>query len=235
MRILVIGSCTKSKQDDGCPVSLRLTETDFASADRLRAREEELSRWLRPAAEMYTGRQHTQMMDGVRALRTSFGQEVCQVAIASAGYGVLSEETQIAPYDFTFHGMQKPRIKERGKRLGIPETIRQTIVGHRLIFVLLGDDYLLSLRPPLSPSHNQKIIAFGSAKLRYVPHADVVVLPADKEAAREFRDGITTVKGKMFYLFAKGLVQEPNIWDALLRDATPETVLNLIRSGSRIP
>ena len=232
MRILVVGSCTKSKLDDGCPANLRLTETDFEEAGRLDARERELSNWLRPASEMYTGRQHTQMMDGIRALRSSFGQEVCQVAIVSAGYGVLSEEVPIAPYDVTFHGEPKPAIRLRGERLKIPEDLRKVIAGHRLVFLLLGDDYLRSIRPPLIPADGQKIIAFGSAKLRHVPDSDVVVIPAEKEAAREFRDGITTVKGRMFYLFARGLVQKPDKWEELLHDRTPETVLSLIRSGS---
>jgi hypothetical protein len=234
MRTLVIGSCTKSKQDGGCPVSLRLTEADFEETGRLRAREKELSKWLLPAAEMYTGRQHTQMMDGVRTLRSAFGYEACQVAIVSAGYGVLAEETQIAPYDITFHGMRKPTVRLRGERLGIPENIRTSIAGHSLIFLLLGDDYLLSICPPLIPADGQKLIAFGSAKLRDVPGSDVVVVPAEKEAAREFRDGITTVKGKMFNLLAKGLAQEPSMWKELLCDRTPETVFSLMKRGSGI-
>lgn len=233
MRILVIGSCTKSKQDDDCPVGLRLTEADFEDADRLRAREQQLTKWLRPAAEMYKGRQHAQMMDGVRTLRSAFGYETYQVAIVSAGYGVLAEERPISPYDITFHGMRKSTVRFRGERLGIPENIRKSIAGHGLVFLLLGDDYLLSIRPPLIPANGQKIIAFGSAKLRDVQGSDVVVVPAEKEAAREFRDGITTVKGKMFKLLAKGLAQEPSMWDELLCDRTPETVFTLMRMGNR--
>ena len=60
MRMLVIGSCTKSKLDFDCPPAIRLSEADFADQFRLRRRQQELQRWLRPAGEMYTGRQHTQ-------------------------------------------------------------------------------------------------------------------------------------------------------------------------------
>lgn len=122
MRILVIGSCTKSKDDADCPASVRLTVDDFDDKARLRVREQELSRWLRPAAEMYTGRQHTQMMDGVRTLRSAFGSDACDVAILSAGYGLLAEQTPISPYDITFHGMGKPLIRARGEKLGITAT-----------------------------------------------------------------------------------------------------------------
>jgi hypothetical protein len=183
---------------------------------------------------MYTGRQHTQMMDGVRALRSTFGHAVCEVAIVSAGYGVLAEETPIVPYDITFHGMSKPSIKVRGERLGIPGSIRKSIAGHRIDFLLLGDDYLRSIRPPLVPEPGQKIIAFGSSKFREVPGFEVVVVPAEKEAAYEFRDGITTLKGRMFFLLARGLVGEPEMWNELIRDRTPQTALRLMRRGIRI-
>lgn len=229
--MLVIGSCTKSKRDTGCPLALRLTDADFEDASKLRTRELELAKWICPAAEMYTGRQHIQMMDGVQLLRSSFGPETCQVAIVSAGYGVLAEETAIGPYDITFRGMSKPFIRLRGERLGIPEGIRKIIGEHGIVFLLLGDDYLLSVRPPLVPLDGQKFIAFGSPKLRRVPGRDVVVVSAEKESAREFREGITAVKGKMFYLLAKGLQQKPEMWDALLLDRTPKTILNLMREG----
>jgi hypothetical protein len=172
------------------------------------------------------------MMAGVKLLRSSFGPDACHVAIVSAGYGLLAEETPIAPYDITFHGMGKPRIRARGERLGIPNAIRQTLSGYTLAFILLGDDYLLSARPPLVPLDGQKLLAFGSDKLRRVSGSDVVIVPAEKDAAREFRDGITTLKGKMFHLFAKGLVREPRMWDELVRDWTPKTVLTLIRIGA---
>jgi hypothetical protein len=231
VRMLVIGSCTKSKQDADCPPALRLKDVDFLDPARLRSREQELVKWLRPAAEMYTGRQHTQMMDGVKVLRSSFGPDACQVAIVSAGYGVLSEQTAIGPYDITFHGMKKSLIRLSGERLGIPEGIRKIIDEHTLVFLLLGDDYLLSARPPLIPSDGQKLVAFGSPKLRQVPGCDVVVVPAEKDSAREFHDGITTVKGKMFNCFTKGLQRKPEMLDALLRDQTPQTILTLIKEG----
>lgn len=98
---------------------------------------------------------------------------------------------------------------------------------------MLGDDYLLSIRPPLSPADGQKIIAFGSNKFWRVPGLDVVTVPAGEESAAEFHDRYTALKGKMFYFLAKGLVQEPSMWDALVRDRTPETVLTLIRRGGR--
>jgi len=48
MRMLVIGSCTKSKLGEDCQVAVRLTEADFEDKARLRAREEQLAKWLFP-------------------------------------------------------------------------------------------------------------------------------------------------------------------------------------------
>jgi hypothetical protein len=56
------------------------------SKSRLRAREQEIGKWLHPAADMYTGRRHTQIMDAVRILRSVSGQTSCHSAIVSAGY-----------------------------------------------------------------------------------------------------------------------------------------------------
>jgi hypothetical protein len=234
MKMLVIGSCTKSKHDSECPKHSRLSLADLEDPLRLRVRQQELAKWLRPAAEMYTGRQHTQMMDGVRLIRSAFGSAVCDVVIVSAGYGLLAERTRVAPYDITFHGKSKTLIRARGERMGIPKAVRHALTGYSVAFVLLGDDYLLSVSPPLAPLGYQKLIAFGSPKLRQVLGRDVVVVPAGTEAARQFRDGVTTLKGRMFHLLAKGLIREPEMWNELLRDQTPQTVLTLIRLGMQI-
>jgi hypothetical protein len=85
MKMLVIGSCTKSKHASECSKHLRLSSNDLEDPLRLRVREQELAKWLRAAGEMYIGRQHTQMMDSVRLVRSVFGSDACDVAIISAG------------------------------------------------------------------------------------------------------------------------------------------------------
>jgi hypothetical protein len=233
MKILVIGSCTGLKDDLGCPETAKLTEADFDDAVRLRAREKELFRRLRPAAEMYKGRQHTQMMDGVNILRSSFGHDACDVAIVSAGYGLISERRPIAPYDLTFQGMKKPLIKARGQKLGIPQAIRKAVAGYPVVFLLLGDDYLRSAQPPLNPGDSKKFIAFGSPKLRHVDGANVVVIPAAQKEATQFSDGVVTLKGRLFHLVAAGLKQQPKMWAEVVEDRTPNTLLALMRLGSQ--
>ena len=233
MKILVIGSCTGAKDDAACPTEAKLTVADFDDAVRLRRREKEASKWLRPASKMYTGRQHTQMMDGVRLMRSTFGADACDVAILSAGYGLISENRPIAPYDITFQGMAKPLIKARGEKLGVPGTLRKLIADYPIVFFLLGDSYLLSAQPPLVPTGKQRFVAFGSPKLRIAPGCDVIIIPSAQKEATQFGDGVVTLKGRMLHLLAAGLKQKPKMLDEVVRDRTTTTVLALMQAGKQ--
>jgi hypothetical protein len=182
---------------------------------------------------MYLGRQHMQMMDGVRLLRSTFGSAACDVAILSAGYGLISENRAIGPYDITFQDIPKPLIKARGEKLEIPDAIRKQVAGYPIVFFLLGDDYLRSAQPPLIPSAKQRFVAFGSPKLRVAPGADVIVIPSAQPEAAQFGDGVVTLKGRMFHLLATGLKQNPKMLNDLIQDKTPETILKLMTIGKQ--
>jgi hypothetical protein len=94
----------------------------------LRRRESEVARWMKPAVSLYTGRQHTQMLTGVKLLRPTYGDSCCDVAIVSAGYGLINESHEIAPYiRLTFQQQPKPWIRKRGVTLGVPSAIRALI------------------------------------------------------------------------------------------------------------
>jgi hypothetical protein len=233
MKILVIGSCTGAKDDASCPTDAKLTVADFDDAARLKRREKEASKWLRPASKMYTGRQHTQMMDGVRLMRSTFGADACDVAILSAGYGLISENRPIAPYDITFQGMTKPLIKARGEKLGVPGAIRKLIADYSVVLFLLGDSYLLSAQPPLVTTGRQRFVAFGSPKLRIAPGCDVIIIPSAQKEATQFGDGVVTLKGRMLHLLAAGLKQKPKMLDEVVRDRTTATVLALMQAGKQ--
>jgi hypothetical protein len=233
MKVLVVGSCTGAKDDFGCPDGSLLSTADFADPIRLHRRENGLQEWVKPASKLYLGRQHTQMMEGVRILRSTYGAQFCDVAIVSAGYGLIEENRHIAPYNITFQGMLRTQIREQGRKLGIPSNLRNLISAYAVVFFLLGDDYLLSAEPPLIPTKDQKFIAFGSHKHRYIPNSSVVVVSAAQKEASEFSDGVVTLKGRMFKLFAIGLQQSPTRWTDFLQDKSKETLLDLMRQGNQ--
>lgn len=227
MRMLVIGSCTGQKNVRDCPDVL--SQADFDDPSCLRQREAELSEWALPARDLYTGWQHRYMMNGVRALRESFGLSACSVKIISAGYGLADEEQVLTPYEATFQGESPEWVRQRSEMLGIPRDVRRKIVEYELVCFLLGMEYLISVNLPLAPSGNQRLIFFTS-KAQLPFHPDSVIVPAGRNETR-FGAGLVALKGKMFERFARGLCSAPEMWAKVHADQTPSTVLALIGNG----
>ena len=123
MKILVISSCTSKKLNHNAP-----------------------------AAKMYTGQQHTLLMEGVNQVRACHGQSSLDVAIISAEYGLLNENDVIAPYNVTFQGMKKAEILEKSRRLQLRERVAALIARYDVVFFLLGKEYVQALQLPLEES-----------------------------------------------------------------------------------
>jgi len=145
-RVLVVTACTgekRSKPDN------QLMLEDFKDSARLQKRHEELAEFVCSAGQMYTGVQHLRAMEGVQLLRQSLGREAVDVVILSAGYGVIPEDKTIVPYEVTFNTMKGYELDEWAKFLGIRQAFERAIVGYDLVFMLLGENYLRSLCPPV--------------------------------------------------------------------------------------
>jgi len=227
MNLLVISSCTGEKQTCGCPSPV--TESDFENMLLLRQRETQLSAWALPAARLYSGWQHRYMMKGIDALRHRFGSSCCALKIISAGYGLVDGNRTLVPCDATFRGKSALWVEDRAQRLGIPDSVRESVKGFEVVIFLLGKEYLLSTHPPLAPDGAQRLIFFTSnVRLRFDPAATLV--PAGKGEVR-FGAGLVSLKGKMFELFAYGLCAKPEMWTHVLTDKTPASVLSLIEAG----
>lgn len=101
-RILIVTSCTgekKFKPDN------QLKQEDFRYRSLLQSRSGELAEYVCDAGSMYTGMQHLRLIEGVATLRQQLGKEKIDVAIISAGYGVITEEEKIVPYEVTFNSI----------------------------------------------------------------------------------------------------------------------------------
>ncbi len=231
MKMLVIGSCTGAKNLGDCPGLL--TQANFDDPSLFQRREAELSAWALPARELYTGRQHRYMMNGVNAVRHRFGISVCSVKIISAGYGLVDEEQRLAPYEATFQQRRPRWIQEQAKRLGIPAAVRKAVIGFDAVLFLLGKEYLISIHLPLFPGVNQRFIFFTSnVQLPFHPHS--IIVPAGHTETR-FGAGVMTLKGKMFERFASGLCSAPEKWSELASDNSSATMLALIEAGQGNP
>lgn len=108
MRLLVISSCTRDKRHNS---PAELAEPDFLDPAHLARREQELRHHSCPAGEMYTGRQHLLVRQGLGLLRRAGVQ--ADLAIVSAGYGLIPEDRVIAPYNVTFTGKTPATVRRR--------------------------------------------------------------------------------------------------------------------------
>jgi hypothetical protein len=179
-RILVITSCTGEKlyKPDN-----QLVFEDFQHSDILKQREKELSDYKTSASEMYTGSQHLALMNGIKEYRSKGGG--IDLCIISAGYGLLSEETLIVPYEVTFNTMDSFAIKRWARQLKITQNLQEKIENYDLIFFLLGDKYLQAVEWPLNLQENQKTLFFagGSSKSRLLNWKNYCVLTIGENEA----------------------------------------------------
>ncbi|HAG82055.1 MAG TPA: queuine/archaeosine tRNA-ribosyltransferase [Cyanobacteria bacterium UBA12227] len=234
-RVLVITSCTGEKR---YKPKNQLTLEDFKNSARLQKRHEKLAQFLYPAGQMYTGVQHLRVMEGVQLLRQSLGREAIHLAILSAGYGLISEDKTIVPYEVTFNTMKGYEVNEWAKFLGISQAFERAIVGYDLVFILLGENYLRAafgsprsgwLRLPVENSSNQTFIFLAShLSANYIPDlaAKTFVLPLSNADAKHYRYGLVGLKGFLFKRFAECVVRE----EALLQKVydEPEVFVQIV-------
>ena len=244
MRMLVISSCSKRKL---VQVAKPLILGDFKVPARRIAREKELSSSMREAGEMYTGDQHRAVMRGIKGIRERFGAQAVSVKIISAGYGLVSEDRPIAPYDVTFKKMGR-EASSWAECLGISHAVRGAIHEWPLVIFLLGDDYLDAIYPPISPSHRAQRLLFV-AKPRVATRliaVGVTGVPAGGAQVREFSSLVpmgsadrpiltTNLKGFLFEWYARSLcVEGPSLWERTCQDPTPDTFMEAVRKGVNI-
>src|SRR6266478_3156377 len=105
---LLITSCTGEK---AVKHPEQLTYEDFKSPMRRALKERLLASLATRAGNLYTGDHHRYLMEGVRLLRKSWGLEAVQLRIISAGYGLVEENQELLPYDFTFDDIPAAEAK----------------------------------------------------------------------------------------------------------------------------
>ena len=111
MRILVISPCSKDQIPD---IPNKLQPIDFKSCDCLAQGIERLSDYKTPAAKMYVGREHKEIMKGLRKIRKRYERESMELSIVSTGYGLVDECCTIVPYDVPL--CKSPVLLEKKKR-----------------------------------------------------------------------------------------------------------------------
>lgn len=225
IKMIVISSCSASKSVE---VPRPITMSKFADPDRLWTRERELSADALPAWELYAGRQHSNVMKGVQAIRASFGQGAVTLKIVSAGYGLVDEEQRLAPYEATFKELSRRERRKRASLLGIASAVRAAIDGYPLAIFLLGATYLDAIETPIEPGRNQRLLYLAApGEAAKLAAARVTAVPTGKPEARAYRSGFVALKGVMFLSLALALTRRgKSLYRRLLEDDSPGTFLN---------
>lgn len=221
-RVLVITSCTGEKKYSP---DTQLVQDDFQDAATLSKREEELSAYQTTAGQMYTGRQHLALMNGVEMYRQSGHANAIDVMILSAGYGMLEEETPIVPYEVTFNTMKSKELLEWSAHLQITSTLQEKIKEYDLIFFLLGNKYMKAVQWPIQVRDDQKLIFFASESslslLERQPQHYMLI--SGKEEAKRFHSGLIEIKGFLFAKLLEYFIEHLEVsWDVL--DQQPQLV-----------
>lgn len=209
--VLIITSCTGEKRFK--PTN-QLTLEDFKDSARLQSRSEELAEFACPASQMYTGLQHLRLIEGVELLRQSFGKEAVDLVILSAGYGLIPENQIIVPYEVTFNTMKGNEVDEWARFLEVHQAFEKVIVDYDLVFLLLGENYLRSLRLPVITKPEQTLVFLASktsTSLIKGTTAKTFVLPLSNAEAKKYSYGLVGLKGFLFKLFAESVVNKPEL------------------------
>jgi hypothetical protein len=178
---------------------------------------------------MYTGQQHRHLMDGVRAIRRRRTDVRVDLAIISGGYGVVSEERPIAPYERAFNERSKADVQDLAQRLNIPRDARQFLAPSvDLILVLLGEKYLQAIDPDEDLSFGGSTLLFcsGQAAESLPDWKHVKKVPVTRETAKRFSEGLVWLKG---YLAKRLLVKasdDPGVIERVMEPGVD--VLNIL-------
>jgi len=212
MRILILTSCTgkkKSKPEN------QLTLDDFRSGQKhLEQRTEELKEHLVPAGELYTGGQHLCLLRALKHFRHDFPKHQWDLKIVSAGYGLLSEDDQVVPYEVTFNTMRVNELREWADFLQLPQTVGNVLGQYDLTFFLLGKEYLKAIHlPETLPGSQAYLFLTASAEMKQIPQAEkMFAFPMGNPEAKIYGAAVTSLKGRVMEWLAEGLTQEGEKW-----------------------
>jgi len=237
-KILIVTSCTKDK---AFPPHLNASLVpqsqlwDKGEDDRTQRHFGELEPYRLPAAQLYRGLQHTELMHGVELLRRTFGQMLhIDVKIISAGFGVVNEDQLLPSYEATFAGQSQATITAVSRRLLIPQRINELMRGtYDCAFFLLGDQYLLSLGLPFDVDPSFPCLFLASPDARSIPsRPPYALIPAGKDEGSVFHYNLVGLKGHLFRLWASHM-STPERLQGFMRHPTPQAYLGTLQPRSR--
>lgn len=195
MKVRLLTSCTAAK---AVRAPDWITWADFKKGkEHLARRMAALRSWRMPAGRLYAGRQHMLLMRAVTALRHQGGLTP-EVWILSAGFGLVSENTPLIPYEISFSEMGEEERRVWAKELEVPDQVAAWLMQPSdLNVVLLGHAYLDAAGIHSKTQIKAPTLFFCSRRssllVPEVAHVKTVVLT--QAEARRFRTPLISLKG----------------------------------------
>ena len=229
LRILVIGSCGKRKQFS-IPNAPQCG--DLLTKNDLHKWRNELSDFVCPTREMYTGNQHRELVRGVDLIRQIKGIEV-HLYIISAGFGLLHEYELIPPYECSFSGMKTKEIRQRATQLSLKDDIKRICqVRYDLAYIALGKEYLRTIDSELLSNLKCTVVKFGPD----LPTEQVIHIPTDTATIKAISKkghkihGIAGFKGDLLRIIANHALAQSDPYSEVASWIDSYTLLQLIYS-----
>lgn len=232
MDILVISACSGTKRHNAV---LDCEDIDTSTREEL---VEQYPNVTEPAARLYEGNEHDHVGSAVESLR-----ELATVdwLIISAGFGVVSAETPLPSYECTFSDDESNETRARNmgydpEDLTKRETLRAVAneksiptdlerwlsKGYDIVFVILGESYLIAAEQALSPiPEGTEAFAFAAKGNRHLI-GDCEWIPSTEEERSHFETAWTELRGLQFQEFVKNIGP-----DIDLNDVNRELIHNL--------
>ena len=207
MRTLVLTPCSAKKRSQVLKPALA---ADLADPERRQQVTARLADHSLPAAEMYTGKHHRLVMEGVQAVWQQREHCVLDLAILSGGYGVLRANEMIIPYDVTLDQFAGEALSDWGATLQVPTKAAALVRQYDLVFLLLSGSYLAVLDLPLDVQDSvQQIVLTGQDSMELVPSKPNLhpFVAAGSVAARRWHVKAPHVRGFLFGRLCAQVVQ----------------------------
>jgi hypothetical protein len=150
-----------------------------------------------PAERLYTGEQHRRLMAGVSELRT---KRRVDVWVISASAGLVPGDRELAPYDRSFAGLPRERVRAIAERLRVAEDLRDLVsTPCALSLLLAGNDYFDAARLDEPIDWVSPTIALTSpSRAAHLPeHPNLQTVAVGQDLARRWSLPLTLLKGEL--------------------------------------
>jgi hypothetical protein len=119
---------------------------------------------------MYASQHHRLVVEGVQAVWERWGHSVLDLAILSAGFGLLDAEQSIIPYDVTLDEFAEWELAAWAERVHLAERLQVLVAQYDLVFLLLSGRRLAVVDLPLqAPDTVRQIVLTDTESASLLP------------------------------------------------------------------